>query len=58
MLEHHGTTADTASVIAARQLAEDAHRRRVLSDLKRRRRRPLVVPPLPAARPGPDSTAG
>jgi hypothetical protein len=51
LLESHGTTADTASVIAARQLAEDAHRRRLPADLKRRRRRPLVVPPLPAARP-------
>jgi len=48
--ESHGPT-DTASVIAARQLAEDAHRRRLPAELKRRRRRPLVVPPLPTARP-------
>jgi len=50
LLDSSGTSSDTASVIAARQLAEDAHRRRLPADLKRRRRRPLVVPPLPAAR--------
>ncbi|HEY0127101.1 MAG TPA: hypothetical protein VGB58_08195 [Blastococcus sp.] len=50
MSENHGTSADTASVIAARQLAEDAHRRRLPAELTRRRRRPLVVPPLPASR--------
>jgi hypothetical protein len=48
MREDNGTGADTASVIAARQLAEEAHRRRLPAELKRRRRRPLVVPPLPA----------
>ncbi|HET6392127.1 MAG TPA: hypothetical protein VFG13_04845 [Blastococcus sp.] len=47
MRESHGTGADTASVIAARQLAEDAHRRRLPAELKRRRHRPLVVPPPP-----------
>ena len=50
MLESHGPTTDTASVIAARQLAEEAHHRRLPADLKRRRRRPLVVPPMPADR--------
>jgi hypothetical protein len=35
---------EKASVIAARQLAEEAHRRRMLADL-RRRRRPMAVPP-------------
>ncbi len=48
MREDHGTGADTASVIAARQLAEEAHRRRLPAELQRRRRRPLVVPPPPA----------
>jgi hypothetical protein len=47
MREEHATGAETASVIAARQLAEDAHRRRLPAELKRRRRRPLVVPPPP-----------
>jgi hypothetical protein len=56
LLESHGTTTDTASVIAARQLAEDAHRRRLPAELKRRRRRPLVVPPLPPARPAAGTT--
>ncbi|WP_324277601.1 hypothetical protein [Blastococcus brunescens] len=50
MLESHSTAADTASVIAARQLAQEAQRRRALSELRRRSRRPLYVPPLPAAR--------
>ena len=41
---------EKASVIAARQLAEEAHRRRVLVDLRRRPRRmglpaPLLKPP-------------
>ena len=49
MLENHGPT-DTASVIAARQLAQEARHRRLPADLKRRRRRPLVVPPMPATR--------
>ncbi len=48
MVDSHSLRAESASLIAARQLAEDAHRRRVLSDL-RRRRRPLIVPPPPAA---------
>jgi len=50
VLESSGSTADTASVIAARQLAEEAHHRRLPANLKRRRRRPLVVPPMPGAR--------
>lgn len=50
MLESHGPTVDPASVIAARQLAEEAHHRRLPANLKRRRRRPLVVPPMPADR--------
>ena len=48
MREEHATGAETASVIAARQLAEDARRRRLPAELKRRRRLPLVVPPPPA----------
>jgi len=56
LLESYGTTGDTASVIAARQLAEDAHRRRLPADLKRRRRRPIVVPPLPAPSSAEDTT--
>jgi hypothetical protein len=55
LLESHRPTPDTASVIAARQLAEEAYRRRLLSDLRRRHRRPLVVPPLPAPRTTPDA---
>jgi hypothetical protein len=51
LLESRSATADTASVIAARQLAQEAQRRRTLSELRRRSRRPLHVPPLPAARP-------
>ena len=43
---------ESASLIAARQLAEDAHRRRLVADLRRRRRHALVVPPLP----GPSAT--
>jgi hypothetical protein len=43
-------TPDSASVIAARHLADEARRRRLPPDLVRRRRRPLVVPPLPAQR--------
>ncbi|MCW2743387.1 MAG: hypothetical protein JWR45_3809 [Blastococcus sp.] len=40
---------ESASLIAARQLAEDAHRRRLLADFRRRRRHAsLVVPPLPS----------
>ncbi|SFF32255.1 hypothetical protein [Blastococcus tunisiensis] len=50
MLESHSTSADSASVIAARQLAQEAQRRRTLSELHRRSRRPLYVPPLPATR--------
>jgi hypothetical protein len=42
---------ESASLIAARQLAEDAHRRRLAADFRRRRRRPLVVPPSPRSRP-------
>jgi hypothetical protein len=53
MLERDGWTADTASVIAARQLAEEAKRRRLPPEL--RRRRPLVVPPLPVPRPAPEA---
>jgi hypothetical protein len=62
MLERHGSTADTASVIAARQLAEEAKRRRLPPEL--RRRRPLLVPllhvprPAPEALPEPESAAG
>jgi hypothetical protein len=56
MPERHGSTAETASVIAARQLAEEAKRRRLPPEL--RRRRPLVVPLLPEAPPGPESAAG
>lgn len=52
MREHHGSTADTASVIAARQLADEAKRRRLPPEL--RRRRPLVVPPLPLPDPAPE----
>ncbi len=51
MLENHGPTADTASVIAARQLAEEAPRRRLPPELARRRRRVLFVPPAPASLP-------
>ena len=54
MLESHGP-ADTASVIAARQLAQEARHRRLPADLKRRRRRPLVVPPPPADRTAPEA---
>lgn len=42
---------ESASLIAARQLAEDAHRRRLLADFRRRRRHALVVPPIPSSRP-------
>jgi hypothetical protein len=49
MLENHDWSADTASVLAARQLAEEAKLRRLPPGL--RRRRPLVVPPLPVPRP-------
>ncbi len=45
MVDSYSRTAESASLIAARQLAEDAHRRRILSDLRRRKRRPLIVPP-------------
>lgn len=38
---------ESASLIAARQLAEDAHRRRLVADFRARRRQALVVPPLP-----------
>jgi hypothetical protein len=55
LLESYSETADTTSVIAARQLAGEAHRRRLPPDLLRRRRRPLVVPPLPDARPPSDA---
>jgi hypothetical protein len=50
LLESHSRTSESASLIAARQLAEDAHRRRLLADL-RRRRRPMIVPPLPGSNP-------
>lgn len=56
MLESHGEARESASLIAARQLAEDAHRRRLLADSRRRRRNALVVPPLPAARCGSEET--
>ena len=49
MLESHSRTPESASLIAARQLAEEAHRRRLLADLRRRKRRPLIVPPRPHA---------
>ncbi len=42
---------ESASLIAARQLAEDAHRRRLLADFRRRRLHALVVPPTPSTRP-------
>jgi hypothetical protein len=42
---------ESASLIAARQLAEDAHRRRLLAGLRRRRLHALVVPPTPSIRP-------
>lgn len=42
---------ESASLIAARQLAEDAHRRRLLADVRLRRRAALVVPPPPVVRP-------
>jgi hypothetical protein len=48
---------ESASLIAARQLAEDAHRRRLVADFRRRRRHALVVPPLPAPRCAPDAAA-
>jgi hypothetical protein len=44
LLDTDGRTAETASVIAARQLAEEARLRRLPSAL-RRRRRPMAVPP-------------
>ena len=44
--------ADAASVIAARQLADEARRRRLPPEL--RRRRPLVVPALPVPRSVPE----
>jgi hypothetical protein len=46
---------ESASLIAARQLAEDAHRRRLMADVRLRRRNALVVPPAPSPRtPVPD----
>ncbi|MFD2092457.1 hypothetical protein [Blastococcus deserti] len=50
---NHLPTPDAASIVASRQLAEEARRRRLLPEL-RRRRRPLVVPPLPTQRPPQD----
>jgi hypothetical protein len=46
MLDSHRQTPDAASVIAARQLAEEARLRRPPAAL-RRRRRPMTIPPLP-----------
>jgi len=51
VIDHCGSALESASLIAARQLAEDAHRRRLVADFRRRRRRALVVPPLPPAAP-------
>jgi hypothetical protein len=48
VFESHSRTSESASLIAARQLADYAHRRRLLADL-RRRRRPMIVPPLPGS---------
>jgi hypothetical protein len=42
---------ESASLIAARQLAEDAHRRRLLAGWRRRSLHALVVPPTPSPRP-------
>jgi hypothetical protein len=46
---------ESASLIAARQLADDAHRRRLVAEFRRRRRHALVVPPSPLARCAPDA---
>ena len=54
MLDTNGQAHESASLIAARQLAEDAHRRRLVADHRRRRRHALVVPPLPAPTPSAD----
>jgi hypothetical protein len=54
--DRDGRPSDSASVIAARQLAEEADARRLPADL-RRRRRPLSVPPPllpPPDEPAPD----
>jgi hypothetical protein len=45
------STGESASLIAARQLVEEAHRRRLLADVRRRRRDALVVPSLPVVLP-------
>jgi hypothetical protein len=54
MLDTNGQGRESASLIAARQLAEDAHRRRLVADFRRRRRHALVIPPLPAPSPADD----
>lgn len=54
MLDTNGPAPESASLIAARQLAEDAHRRRLVADFRRRRRHALVIPPLPGPAPTDD----
>jgi hypothetical protein len=51
MIDNRSSAPESASLIAARQLAEDAHRRRLVADFRRRRRHALVIPPLPPATP-------
>jgi len=53
VIARDGKPTDSALFIAARQLADDAHRRPLPEDLRRRRQRPIVVPPLAA--PPPDA---